>query len=48
MQTRWNFESRIVSTVFEHKDDLKECFKLIKNTWKKDTASVRDATSPSA
>ena len=44
VQTRWNFESRIVSTVFEHKDDLKVCFKRIINTWKKDKASVRDAS----
>ena len=35
VQTRWNFESRIVSTVFEHKDDLKVCFKRIINTWKR-------------
>ena len=33
--TRWNFESRIVSTVFEHKDDLKECFNRIVNNWKR-------------
>jgi len=44
VQTRWNFESRIFSTVFEHKDDLKECFKKIINTWKKDKASVCDAS----
>ena len=35
VQTRWNFECRIVSTVFEHKDDLKECFNRILNTWKR-------------
>ena len=35
VQTRWNFDSRIVSTVFEHKDDLKECFNRIVNTWKR-------------
>ena len=34
-QTRWNFESRIVSTVFEHKDDLKECFTRIINACKR-------------
>ena len=44
VQTRWKFDSRIVSTVFEHKDDLKECFKLMINTWKKDKASVHDAS----
>ena len=42
VQTRCKFESRLVSTVFEHKDDLKECFKLIINTWKKDKAIVHD------
>ena len=35
VQTRWNVKSRIISTVFEHKDDLKECFKKIINTWKR-------------
>ena len=35
VQTRWNFECRIVSTIFEHKDDLKECFNRILNTWKR-------------
>ena len=35
VQTRWNFENRIVSTVLEHKDDLKECFNRIVNTWKR-------------
>ena len=35
VQTRCNFESRIVSTVFEQKDDLKECFTRIVNTWKR-------------
>ena len=35
VQTRWNFESRIVSTVVEHKDDLKECSNQIVNTWKR-------------
>ena len=32
VQTRCNFESRIMSTVFEHKDDLKGCFHRIVNT----------------
>ena len=35
VQTIWNFESRIVSTVFEHKDDLKEYLNWIVNTWKR-------------
>ena len=37
--TRWNFESRIVSTLSEDKDDLKECRNRIVNTWKKGKAS---------
>ena len=44
VQTRWNFESRIVSTVFKHKDDLKECCKWIINTWKKDRTSEKSTT----
>ena len=43
VQTSWNFESGIVSTVFEHKDDLQECFRKIINAWKKEKASVCDA-----
>ena len=35
VQTRWNLDSRIVSTVFEHKDDLKECCNRIVNTWRR-------------
>ena len=41
MQIRWNFESRSVSSVFEHKDDLKECFKKIINNWEKDKVKGR-------
>ena len=44
MQTRWNFHSRIVSTVFEHKDDLRKCFELIIITWKRDQVSVCEAS----
>ncbi|XP_065070319.1 zinc finger MYM-type protein 1-like [Rhopilema esculentum] len=44
VQTRWNFQSRIVSTVFEHKDDLIKCFEMIINTWKRDQVSVREAS----
>ena len=44
VQTKWNFESRIVSTAFEYKDDLKEHFNRMVNTRKKDRASVRDAS----
>ena len=44
METRWSFEGRIDSATFEHKDDLKECFSRIVNTWKKNKASVCDAS----
>ena len=43
VQTRWNFHSRIVFTVFEHKGDLRKCFELIINTWK--LVFVRDKVS---
>ena len=43
VQTRWNFHSRIVSTVFEHKADLRRCFELIINTWKRDQVNVCEA-----
>ena len=35
VQTRWNFQNRIVSTLFEHKDDWMKCFELIINTWRR-------------
>ena len=44
MQTKWNFESTIISTAFEHKGDMKECFSGIANTWKTTKASVCDAS----
>ena len=44
VQTRWNFQSRIISTVFEHKDDLIKCFELIINAWKRDQVSVHSAS----
>ena len=44
VQTRWNFHSRIVSTVFDHKDDLRKCFGLIIDTWKRDQVSVCEAS----
>ena len=43
VQTRWNFGSRIVSTVFEDKEDLIQCLEKIIFTWKKDQVSVREA-----
>ena len=44
VQTRWNFRSRIVSTVFEDKEDLIQCLEKIMLTWKKDQVSVREAS----
>ena len=44
VQTRWNFHIRIASTVFDHKDDLRKCFELIINTWKRDQVSVCEAS----
>ena len=40
VQTRWNFHSRILSTVFEHKDDWRKCFEVIIKTWKREQVSV--------
>ena len=44
VQTRWNFHSRIVSTVFEHKASLIACFEKITFTWKGDEVSVCKAS----
>ena len=44
LQARWNFHRRIVSTVFDHKGDLRKCFELIINTWKRDQVSVCEAS----
>ena len=44
VQTRWDFHSRIVTTVFDHEDHLRKCFELIINTWKRDQASVCEAS----
>ena len=43
VQTRWNFQSRIVATVSQFKDDLIECFKDIISNWKGDQLTVREA-----
>lgn len=39
-----NFQSRIISKVFEHKDDLMKCFELIIDTWKRDQVGVHEAS----
>eukprot|EP00795_Rhopilema_esculentum_P004012 gene4012-20179_t len=44
VQTRWNFRYRIVSTVFEYKEDLIQCLEKTMLTWKKDQVSVREAS----
>lgn len=42
--TRWNFNSRIVNTVHENRDDLIECFEFIKTSGSFDMPSVREAS----
>ena len=44
VQTRWNFQSRIVLPVFEHKVSLIECFEKITLTWKGNEVSVNKAS----
>lgn len=41
--TRWNFNSRAVNTVYEHKDDLVRCFQTIRNSEGFDAAAKREA-----
>ncbi|CAI5694963.1 zinc finger MYM-type protein 1 [Oreochromis niloticus] len=41
--TRWNFNSRAVNTVYEHKDDLVRCFQTIRNSEGFDAPTKRDA-----
>lgn len=40
---RWNFHSRTVNTVFEHKDDLLRCFETIRDSDEFDPVTVREA-----
>ncbi|KAL2086792.1 hypothetical protein ACEWY4_017851 [Coilia grayii] len=42
-QMRWNFHSRAVSTVYENKDVLLECFKTIRESPEFDSTSIREA-----
>lgn len=42
-QTRWNFHSRVVSTVYENKDLLLECFNTIQQSPEFDSISIREA-----
>lgn len=41
--TRWNFNSRAVNTVYEHKDDLVRCFQTIRNSDAFDGQTNREA-----
>lgn len=41
--TRWNFHSRAVNTVYEHKDDLLLCFQTIRDSGDFDPPTVREA-----
>ena len=43
-QTRWNFQSRVVSSVFECKEALIECFEIIQEDGSWDSVSIREAT----
>ncbi|XP_074476999.1 zinc finger MYM-type protein 1-like [Sebastes fasciatus] len=43
--TRWNFQSRVVNTVYEHKDDLLKCFQTIIDSAEFDPTTVREAGS---
>ena len=40
---RWNFHSRSVNTVFEHKDDLLQCFETIRDSGEFDSTTTREA-----
>ncbi|XP_063745024.1 zinc finger MYM-type protein 1-like [Eleginops maclovinus] len=42
--TRWNFNSRIVSTVYENLGDLIECFETIRSDSTFDSTTVREAS----
>ncbi|KAJ8025702.1 Zinc finger MYM-type protein 1 [Holothuria leucospilota] len=44
VKTRWNFQSRLVLTVYEHQDDLIECFQDIIVNWNGDQTTVREAS----
>lgn len=41
--TRWNFHSRAVNTVYEHKDDLLKCFQTIRDSGNFDSQTTREA-----
>ncbi|XP_062234379.1 zinc finger MYM-type protein 1-like [Platichthys flesus] len=42
--TRWNFNSRVVNTVYENLDDLIECFEAISTDGSFDCTTVREAS----
>uniref|UniRef100_A0A8C5GCS7 Zinc finger MYM-type protein 1-like n=1 Tax=Gouania willdenowi TaxID=441366 RepID=A0A8C5GCS7_GOUWI len=41
--SRWNFDSHAVNTVFDHKDDLIQCFQWIRDSGGFDPVTVREA-----
>jgi hypothetical protein len=41
--TRWNFHSRAVNTIFEHKDNLLKCFRTSRENGEFDETTVREA-----
>ena len=41
--THWNFNSRAVNTVYEHKNDLVKCFQTIHNSEAFDGHTKREA-----
>ncbi|XP_049926797.1 zinc finger MYM-type protein 1-like [Epinephelus moara] len=43
LTTRWNFHSRAVNTVYEHRDDLLQCFQTIRDSGDFDPLTVREA-----
>lgn len=40
---RWNFHSRAINTVFEHREDLIRCFQIIRDSGDFDPVTVREA-----
>eukprot|EP00795_Rhopilema_esculentum_P005495 gene5495-673_t len=43
-QTRWNFQSRIIDTVYRYQNDLVECFQDIIANWNGDQHTIREAS----
>jgi len=43
--TRWNFKSRIINTVYENHESIIECFEEIENTFNQNIAINQEVTS---